>query len=319
MSNFGEKNSNIKPIIVLSRCLNKEAVRYNGSVINDEFTERLKNYVEIITICPEVDIGMSIPRPPVILVKYDEKIKMMEPETKEDFTEKVENFSRNFLISLKEVDGFLLKAKSPSCGVKDAKLYHFNLKNTIGKTDGLFTKIVREIYPYLPIEDEGRLHDFFIRQNFLTKIFAYADFRILKGRIGKITELIKFHQNYKYLIMLYSPANLKKMGQIIANWDKTGLINTIKEYERLFKDTFSKNPTVKSHINVIQHIYGYFSDFLNSKEKKQFQNLLNKLKEDRIYLKVLLEFIRNYAYRFEDEYLSKQKYLFPYPNELEKF
>ncbi|MCX7942373.1 MAG: DUF523 and DUF1722 domain-containing protein [Dictyoglomaceae bacterium] len=318
MVNLVEKNSNIRPILVLSRCLNKEAVRYNGGIITDDFTKKLEKYIEVIRVCPEVDIGMPVPRPPVLLARIDEKIHMIEPESKKDYTEEIEKFSRKFLYSIKEVDGFILKAKSPSCGVKDAKLYQENFKNIIGKTDGLFTKIVRETYPYLPVEDEGRLHDFWIRQNFLTKVFAYADFRALKNKIEKVKDLIKFHQNYKYLLMLYSPSNLKKMGYLIANWDRKGLEETLREYEKLFRDTFLKNQSIKSHINVIQHIYGHFSDLLKSNEKKHFQNLIKKLREDKIYLKIILELIRNYVYRFEDEYLSKQRYLYPYPEELEE-
>lgn len=310
---------NKKPVIVLSRCINKEAVRYNGGIIVDEFSQKLENYVNFITVCPEVDIGLPIPRPPVILAKFDDKIHMIDPENKKDYTELMENFSKKFLSSLKEVDGFLLKAKSPSCGVGDTKLYQKNLKGTMGKTDGLFSKLAKEFYPHLPVEDEGRLNDFWIRQNFLTKIFAYAEFRELKQNIEKISDLIKFHQNYKYLIMVYSQNNLRKMGHLIANWDKYGLEYTLKKYEELFNDAFSKKQTVKAHINVLHHIYGHFSDYLKPKEKKYFQNLILKLREDKIYLKVILEFIRSYIYRFEDNFLANQKYIYPYPEDLEKF
>ncbi len=309
----------MKPIIVLSRCLNRERVRYNGGLINDEFVNKLENYIDFITVCPEVDIGMSVPRAPVILVRLNDEIRIIEPISQEDFTERMINFSKNFLSNLKEIDGFILKAKSPSCGVGDAKLYSQDFKKYIGKTNGLFANYAKEFYPYLPIEDEGRLNDYWIRQNFLTKAFAYADLRSLKNNFKKITDLIRFHQNYKYLIMLYSPNNLKKMGSLVANWEKLGLEKTFEKYEELFKDTFSKRQSIKAHINVIQHIYGHFSDFLKPKEKRHFQTLLDKLREDRIYLKVLLEFIRNFAYRFEDEYLLSQKYINPYPLDLEVF
>ncbi|ACN99710.1 photoreactivation-associated protein [Sulfurihydrogenibium azorense Az-Fu1] len=306
-----------KPVVVLSRCINKEAVRYNGGIVQDDFAQKLEKYVDYITVCPEVDIGMPVPRPTVILAKIDNSIRMIEPTSKTDYTEKLEEFSKSFLNSLKEVDGFLLKAKSPSCGVSDTKLYQKDLKHTIGKTDGIFARISKEIYPYLPVEDEGRLHDFWIRQNFLTKIFAYADFRHFKKSASHIKDLIKFHQRYKYLLMLYSPSNLKQMGRLIANWDSLGFEKTVQEYESLFKKTFSKNPTINAHINVLQHIYGHFSDLLKTGEKRQFNTLLHKLKNDRIYLTVILEFVRNFVYRFEDEYLASQKYLNPYPEELQ--
>ncbi len=307
-----------KPVVVLSRCINKEPVRYNGGIVTDDFAKKLEKYVDYITVCPEVDIGMTVPRPTVVLAKINNSIRMIEPTTKTDYTEKLENFSKTFLENIKDVDGFLLKAKSPSCGVSDTKLYQPDLKHTIGKTDGLFSKVAKEKYPYLPIEDEGRLHDFWIRQDFLTKIFTYAEFRHLKKDLKHIKDLIKFHQRHKYLIMLYSPTNLKKMGNTVANWDKLGLDKTVEKYEELLRQTLSKHQTIKSHINVLQHIYGHFSDLLKSGEKRQFHHLLNKLKEDRMYLMVVLEFIRNFVYRFEDEYLSSQKYLNPYPEELQQ-
>ncbi|MGC8941777.1 MAG: YbgA family protein [Sulfurihydrogenibium sp.] len=307
-----------KPKVVLSRCINKEPVRYNGGIVTDKFAEQLENYVEYITVCPEVDVGMPVPRPTILLAKINDSIKVIEPNTKTDYTEKLEDFSKNFLNQLKEVDGFFLKAKSPSCGVMDAKLYKDDLKHSIGKTDGIFASYAKKYFPHLPVEDEGRLNDYWIRRDFLTKIFAYADFRCLKNSAKSIKDLIKFHQRYKYLYMLYSPKNLKTMGNLIANWDKIGFEDTVKKYEELFKDTFSKHQTINRHINVLQHIYGHFSDLLKPGERRHFSNLLQKMKEDRLYLKVTLEFIKNFIYRFEDEYLSSQKYLYPYPEDLEK-
>jgi uncharacterized protein YbbK (DUF523 family) len=170
-----------KPRIVISRCLNIEPVRYNGGIINDEFSKKLLDYVEYITVCPEVDIGMPVPRPTVLLYKKGDQIRMIEPNSMRDYTDEMLNFSETFLKSLGEVDGFLLKAKSPSCGVKDTKLYQENLKGLInGRSSGLFAQKAMEYYPYLPIEDEGRLNDYWIRRDFLTKIFSHARFRYLK-------------------------------------------------------------------------------------------------------------------------------------------
>ncbi len=307
-----------KPVVVLSRCINKEPVRYNGGIINDEFAKKLENYVDYITVCPEVDIGMPVPRPTVLLANIQDSIRMIEPTTKTDYTDKLKSFSERFLQNLKEVDGFLLKSKSPSCGVSDTKLYQKDLKHSIGKTDGLFAGLAKKHFPYLPVEDEGRLHDFWIKQDFLTKIFTYAEFRTLKNQLTHITQLTNFHQKHKYLLMLYSPFNLKKMGRVIANWDKNGLEKTIQNYEELLRQTLSKHQTINSHINVLQHIYGHFSDLLKTGEKRQFHRILNKLKEDRSYLKVALEFVRNFVYRFEDNYLASQKYLYPYPEELQQ-
>ncbi|MEJ5173630.1 MAG: YbgA family protein [Hydrogenothermaceae bacterium] len=117
--------------------------------------------------------------------------------------------------------------------------------------------------------------------------------------------------------MLYSPSKQKKLGQIIANWDKVGLDETLKLYRELFYQTFSKRPGLKSHINVLQHIYGHFSDFLKSSEKRHIHNLFNKALDGKVDIKTVIEYIKGFVFRFDDEYLKSQTYLFPYPEELD--
>lgn len=306
-----------KPRIVLSRCLNMEPVRYNGGIVNDEFSKKLLNYVEYITVCPEVDIGMPVPRPSVLLYKKDNQIRMIEPNSMKDYTEEIINYSENFLKSVGEVDGFLLKAKSPSCGVKDAKLYQENLKDlTNGKSSGLFAQKAMDHYSYLPVEDEGRLNDYWIRRDFLTKIFSYARLRHLKDNYKDINDLLKFHQEHKYLLMLYDPNALKKMGNILASWKKYGLDETMNHYVNLFYSALSKRSNLNKHLNVIQHIYGHFSDKISQSEKKHLLRMMDKFTNNRLQLEGLLEYIKSFIYRFNDNYLKSQVYLNPFPEEL---
>ena len=306
-----------KPRIVLSRCLNIEPVRYNGGIVNDEFSKKLLNYVEYITVCPEVDIGLPVPRPSVLLYKKDNQIRMIEPNSMKDYTEEIVNYSENFLKSVGEVDGFLLKAKSPSCGVKDTKLYQENLKGLInGKSSGLFAQKAMDHYSYLPVEDEGRLNDYWIRRDFLTKIFSYARLRYLKDNYKDINDLLKFHQEYKYLLMLYDPNALKKMGNILANWKKYGLDEAMNQYVNLFYSALSKRSNLNKHLNVIQHIYGHFSDKISQSEKKHLLRMIDKFTNNRLQLEGLLEYIKSFIYRFNDNYLKSQVYLNPFPEEL---
>ena len=306
-----------KPRIVISRCLNIEPVRYNGGIINDEFSKKLLDHVEYITVCPEVDIGMPVPRPTVLLYKKGEQIRMIEPNSMKDYTDEMLNFSEAFLKSLGEVDGFLLKAKSPSCGVKDTKLYQKNLKGLInGRSSGLFAQKAMEYYPYLPIEDEGRLNDYWIRRDFLTKIFSHARFRYLKNNYKDINDLLKFHQEHKYLLMLYDPNTLKQMGNLLANWKKYGLDETMKHYENLFQRALSKRSNSNKHSNVLQHIYGHLSEKISDSEKGHLLKMLDKLRKGKLQLETLLEYIKGFIYRFNDKYLQSQTYLNPFPEEL---
>ena len=306
-----------KPRIVLSRCLNIEPVRYNGGIVNDEFSKKLLNYVDYIAVCPEVDVGMPVPRPSVLLYKKDNQIRMIEPSSMKDYTQEILNFSQEFLASVGEVDGFLLKAKSPSCGVKDAKLYQENLKGLInGKTSGLFAQKAVEYYPYLPVEDEGRLNDYWIKRDFLTKIFSYARLRYLKDNYKDINDLLKFHQEHKYLLMLYDPYVLKQMGNLLAGWKKYGLNQTMDHYVNLFYKALSKKSNLNKHLNVIQHIYGHFSNKISNSEKKHLLRMIDKFKNNRLQLEGLLEYIKSFIYRFNDSYLKSQFYLNPFPEEL---
>jgi uncharacterized protein YbbK (DUF523 family)/uncharacterized protein YbgA (DUF1722 family) len=307
----------IRPRIVLSRCLNIAYVRYNGGIIENDFTRRLMKYVDYVSVCPEVDIGMSVPRPPVVLYKKCDSIRMIEPSSMRDYTDDILSFADRFLVSVGEVDGFVLKSKSPSCGVKDAKLYQENLIGLINaKSNGLFAQKVIERFSYLPVESEGRLNDYWIRRDFLTKIFSFARLRYLKSNCKDINDLMRFHQQHKYLLMLYDPNSLKRMGNMVGNWKKYGLEITLKVYVEMFYKAFSRRSNIKKHVNVIQHILGYFSKKVNQSEKKHLHVMLEKFMNNSLQIEVLLEYIRGFIYRFDDEYLASQFYLNPFPEEL---
>ncbi|GBD39430.1 hypothetical protein HRbin37_01712 [bacterium HR37] len=308
----------VKPNIVLSKCINLESVRYNGGIIRDEFVERLGKFVNYIPVCPEMAIGMGVPRPPVTLIKTkNQLVRIVEPKTGKDHTDRMNKFSEEYLNSISEVDGFLLKAKSPSCGVHNTKIFSPDTGIPIGKGSGLFAQRVIDLFPGLPVEDEMRLKNYWIRRNFLTKIFAFADLRFMLKETRNIKELILFHQRYKYLLMLYNQKGSKTLGQLIANWKSKGFEKTLKEYGILFRNLFHRKPPIKAHINVLQHIYGHFSDKINRGEKLHFQKLLEKLQNGSLELDAVIEYVKGFVYRFDDEYLKSQAYLSPYPEELE--
>lgn len=301
------------PKILLSRCFN-QPVRYNGGIINDELVEKIKKYVNFIDLCPEVDIGLGVPRKRVIItIDENQSKKLIQPETGADFTEKMKQYCEKIINSLPEIDGFILKAKSPSCGISSVKLYKNEF--AIEKTDGFFAEEIKKNFPLLPVEDEGRLRDEDIRKHFLTRIFAFADLReTVENYESK--KLIQFHSQYKYLLMTYNQKVLKELGQIVAD-AKIPVEQKIKNYKVKFYQAFLKKPSKKRHLNTIMHIIGHISEKMNVKEKRHLLQLIEKFKEGRIQLKVITELLRNLAYRFEKEYLIYQKYLEPYPDDLD--
>jgi len=172
----------VKPIIIVSRCLGFAHCRYNGAIINDEFVEKLRDFVEFKPVCAEVEIDLGIPREPVRVVNTNGNLRLIQPTTGLDFTDTIRNFANSFLDSISEADGFILKSRSPSCGIKDVKIYpsaESNMVMEIGS--GFFGGAVLEKFPYLVVEDEGRLKNFKIREHFLTSIYTSACFRKMKG------------------------------------------------------------------------------------------------------------------------------------------
>lgn len=306
-----------KPVICVSACLNGQNVRYNGQTVNDDFVSLLLKYCKPFNVCPEVSIGLGVPRNRILVYYANNQFRLFQPATQKDVTDLMQQFATSFLSTLQGVDGFILKAKSPSCGVSGTKIY----KDTMGsifhsKGKGLFATEVINKFGYLPIEDEGRLRDEDIRENFLIRIFTLARFREMLSNNVSIQKLIQFHQENKYIMMTYNQRKLSQLGRIVAGYKKGAFEKTLNDYKTVFYTAFTRKPSQKQHVNTILHIFGYFSDKLNSNEKKHFLHLLDQYREHKISRIVIIELLRNWAHRFNDTYLLSQQYLDPYPEEL---
>lgn len=302
----------MRPKILLSRCYS-EPIRYNGGIVNDDFINKLKQYIDFINVCPEVEIGLGVPRKRLIVVKTENSKRFFQLETGKDFTERIIKFAEKTLTSLPEVDGFILKAKSPSCGVGSTKLYKNGF--IVGKTYGFFAEQIRKSFPYLPLEDEGRLKDEEIRKHFLVRIFSFSEVREL-FEIIEPKSLVQFHTKYKYLLMTYSQKALKELGQIVADGNLS-IKEKIHRYKIKFYEAFDKKPSIKRHVNTLTHLTGYVSSKLNTKEREHLINLINNYSMGKIHLKVIIELLKSLAYRFDNEYILIQKYLEPYPEDLD--
>ncbi|MEO0095438.1 MAG: DUF523 and DUF1722 domain-containing protein [candidate division WOR-3 bacterium] len=300
-----------RPKIILSKCF-CYPVRYNGGIVQDEFVERLKKFIDYELVCPEMEMGLGVPRPKIIVIKENGKKRLFQPETGRDLTSNIKEFIAGFIKSVSNIDGFLLKGKSPSCGITSANYYQDN--KIMGRTDGFFAEGIKNNFSELPAEHEGRLKNLELREHFLIRIFAYAEFRGLKENFNA-DALVKFHTRYKYLLMTYSQKNLKELGRIVAN-GKMDLKEKLENYRILFYNAFAKKPSHSKHFNTILHIYGYFSRNLNEKEKRHFLDLLEKYKGGTISLTTIIEMLKNFSYRFDNTYLLSQKYLNPFPKAL---
>ena len=306
----------IKPIVVLSNCLEYKACRYNGELIPNSFVKQLEPFVIYKPVCPEVEIGMGVPRDPIKIVLKNDKESLMQPSSGKDFSKPMSNFAKNYNASIEEVDGFILKSRSPSCGIKDVKLSDSMEKGPkIGNTTGFFAREVLNRFDGLAIEDEGRLTNYRIREHFLTKLYMLAEFRKLKKK-KTIQALINYHTINKYILMSYNQTKMRELGKVIGSYDKSNIDQIYESYERTLK-TALKNPTRKSsNINMFMHVFGYFSKNLNSKEKSFFLESLQKYRNDKLPVSSIITLLRSWVIKYEQEYLMEQTFFSPYPEEL---
>ena len=305
-----------KPNVVVSKCITFEPVRYNAQIIASEFVEKLKPYVNFIPVCPEVEIGLGVPRHPIRIILVKGERRLMQPATGLDFTEKMERFADSFLNALDEVDGFILKRGSPSSGFKNVKIYpRIEKSSPIDKGPGFFGKAVLQKYANLAIEDELRLLNLRIREHFLTKLFTIASFRSVK-KSGRIKELIRFHSENKYLLTAYNQKELRILGKIAANQDPKPFLEILQSYETHLHLALVRTPSVGAYINVMQKTMGYFSHQLSKEEKSFFLESVAKYRAGILALSANLSVLKAWIVRFKEEYLMNQTFLEPYPEEL---
>jgi len=308
----------MKPNIVLSECINLKPVRYDGGIVNDPFVHFLGQYVHYIPVCPEVAIALGIPRDKVKLVrKNKEKFCLFQPSRKLDLTQKMNRFSDDFLNSLTDIDGFLLKSKSPSCGVSGTKTYA--KKDGTGflyRGKGLFARKVIQKFPFLPCEDERRLKDLDIRHHFLTRIFSLFELRKKFKNLSSLENIRDFHRKYKYLIMASNQTRFKKLARMSKKKENESLQKVKRAYQQEFIKVFQRKPRTQSQAYVLRHIFKDLSEFLNPEEKLQFLDILEKYEKKIVPVLIAVGFLRNLAQKHKRDDWLNQKYLNPYPEKL---
>ena len=308
-----------RPIVVVSKCIEFEPVRYDGQMISSDFVKQLKqlkDYVEFIPVCPEVAIGLGIPREPLRLVKKDEGIRLIQPATGLDYTQQMETFSKKYLDSLGEVDGFILKSKSPTSAIKDARVYPAEKDvASISRGPGVFGKAVLEKFSNKAVEDEKRLLNDRIREHFLTKLYTLADFRIVK-KAGSGNALVEFQAKNKLLLTAYSQVQLHIMGRLVAERKNRPLSETLLEYEVHLSQALRRPPNVGSNYNVLTKAAGYFTSGLSHEEKAFFLDMANKYREGLQPFSAPLSIVKAWIVRFNETYLGKQTFFDPFPEKL---
>jgi uncharacterized protein YbgA (DUF1722 family)/uncharacterized protein YbbK (DUF523 family) len=305
------------PTVVLSRCIEVDPCRYNGLKISSDFVKKLIPHVNLIPVCPEVEIGLGTPRDALRIVIKEGKRRLIQPKTGLDLTEKMVNFVNSFLSSLPEIDGFILKNRSPTSAIKDAKLYTSANPGAalLGKGPGFFGMSVIERFIHLAVEDEGRLRNSRIKSNFLTKLFTLANFRDVK-KSQESSRLVRFHSENKLLLKTYNEKEMRILGRIVAKRNEFNIADVLLDYEQHLFLALRRAPQCGSQINVLMNSMGYFSKRFSREEKKFFLKSLNDYKSGVIPLSVIMGIFNSWLLRFEDNYLVSQSFFEPYPKEL---
>jgi uncharacterized protein YbgA (DUF1722 family)/uncharacterized protein YbbK (DUF523 family) len=311
--------------IGVSACLLGEKVRYDGGHKRNEFlVASLGTFVTWVPVCPEVELGLGTPRPSLRLVEANGEVRLIETAKassdqaeERDLTAAMRTFARKRVASLKRMrlSGYVLKKDSPSCGMARVRLYHDNgIPNRQGR--GLFAHELIEACPNLPVEEEGRLNDPGIRENFIERVFAYFVLVRFFERRWNVSQLIAFHSARKLQLLSHSAESYRSLGRLVANAKATDRADLARRYAHEFMSALRLHATRGRHANVLQHMAGYLKDRLDRSSRAELQELISDYRSGLVPLIAPITLIRHYVLAFDITYLKDQVYLMPHPKEL---
>jgi len=303
----------------ISACLLGENVRYDGSHKLDLFlTETLGQYVEYVHVCPEVESGLPVPRESMHLEGNPDSPRLMTIRTKQDLTERMIQWARKRVAGLEKegLCGFIFKSDSPSSGMERVRVY--NKKGMpVKKGVGIFARIFMDHFPLLPVEDEGRLHNPKLRENFIERIFTLKRWREVLERKESRGNVVDFHTRHKLLILSHSPKHYQTMGKLVARAKDFPLKELYRQYQTLLTESLELKTTPKKNANVLQHMMGYFKEQLSADEKQELLEVIDHYRQEYIPLIVPITLIQHYVRKYNQPYLKQQVYLNPHPLELQ--
>lgn len=305
--------------IGISACVIGEKVRYDGGHKNSAFcSDILRNFVSYVPVCPELAIGMGTPRPAIRLMKTDAgDIRLVNNKDRSiDFTDKMLAFTDAKLSSLEHLSGYIVCAKSPSCGMERVRLV--NEKGELqGKiATGLFTRQLMQKYPWLPVEEDGRLLDFELRENFITRVYAiYAWQQQMKDGFS-IGKLVAFHSQFKFLIMAHHPTAYRELGRLVANAKLFAPAELAMRYLLDFSRALKQQASRKQQANVLMHLQGFFKQMLLPDAKQELLQLIHQYRVGHAPLLAPLTLLKHHLRQHPQAYVAAQRYLQPFPAEL---
>ena len=303
----------------ISSCLLGERVRWDGTHKLDRFlTDTMGTFVEYVPVCPEVECGFGVPREPFRLVGDPSSPRLISSRTKQDHTDRMVEWACKRVIELEKEDlsGFIFRSKSPSSGMEQVKVYS-EKGIPVKRGVGIFAKVFMEHFPLLPVEDDGRLHDPKLRENFIERIFTFKRWRAIRAENRSRGSLVDFHTRHKMLILSHSPQHHRMMGKLVARAKDFPIGELYERYQKLLMEALCLKSTPKKNANVMTHILGYFKKQLTGDEKQELLEIIDLYRRDTVPLIVPVTLINLYARKYDQPYLKEQYYLHPHPLELQ--
>lgn len=303
--------------IGISSCLLGNKVRFDGGHKHDRYiTGTLGNYFSFVPVCPEVECGLPVPREAMRLVGDIDNPRLVTNKTGKDITGQMKTWAGAKMAALKAENlcGFIFKNRSPSSGMMRVKVYD---KNNVPQAAGvgIFARTFMEHFPLLPTEEEGRLHDPLLRENFIEQIFVYRRWRDVAAAPTP-SKLVHFHTTHKLLLMAHSEKHCREMGRLMAQAGSLETEELIELYQELLMASMRLKPTVKKHVNVLMHMMGYFKKSISADEKQELLNVINQFKDGIVPLIVPVTLLNHYIRKYQEPYLLQQWYINPHPVEL---
>ena len=303
----------------ISSCLLGEEVRYDGGHQKDAYlTGVLARHITWVPVCPELEVGMGVPREPIRLVGDPAAPRLLGVTSGADHTTRMNEFARRRAQELgrRELSGYVLKRGSPSCGMERVKLYPDDDGPPARAGVGLFARALMDALPLLPVEEEGRLNDARRRDNFITRVFAYRRLTALRQMPPRPRDVVAFHTAHKYLLLAHHPVAYARLGRRVAGIAAARLAEWLEGYAEAFMRALQAPATPRKHVNVLQHISGFFKRRLAAAEKRELAGVIDDYARGLVPMIVPITLINHHVARFDAAYVRDQIYLHPHPKEL---
>lgn len=314
-----DPSAHSKPRIAISSCLTGHSVRYNGGHKSSDLCRtQLEEHFDWLPVCPEVAIGLGVPRDPIRLVGDPEHPAVVGTRNPGmDFTGPLASYGEQMAAELDDICGYIFMQKSPSCGLERVKVYQDNGHPAVQGGRGAYAAAFCARRPDLPVEEEGRLHDPVLRENFISRVYAYADWQRLQAEGLSRGALVRFHSRYKYLLMANNPQAYRQLGRLLGSMSRDDDPQVIgPRYFSQLMQALRRCASRGTHGNVLQHLSGYFKDALTQQDKAELQHIIDQYQQGVVPLVVPLTLLKHHLRKHPDPYLQQQAYLQPHPDSL---